>query len=140
MIDVLNEYFKERYKRWDIIIPIEDIKNKSSGYISKSGWLIQYCFGVENEIEYFDFFSTHRMTGDNHVRIYENGETKSLPVFKIGYLVDCADPEPIKSQKLKEQGKEAVDKYNKEVAELLLNKGFNKFTINMTLNAGLIEE
>jgi len=131
--------FENYFEDWEIELPIDDMKERKSGFIKKGGWLIQYCFGKENDLEYMDYYSTHRMTSDDHVRIYENGEKKSLETFRSGYLTDTPEPEPIKSQKLKEFGKEAFEKYNKEVAEILINKGFNKFTINMTLNAGLVD-
>jgi len=52
------------------------------------------------------------------------------------YLSDCPDPEPIRSQKLKKHGKEAYEAHNKMVAQLLIDKGFDKFTIDMALRAG----
>jgi len=137
-MEKIENIFNNCFKRWNITLPKDNIKKRLSGFISESGWLIQYCFGKEDNKEYLDFYSSHRMTGDDHIRIYENGEKKDLPTFKIGYLVDCPDPEPLRSLRLKEHGKEAVEEYNKKVADLLIQKGFNKFTINMTLNAGIL--
>ena len=136
IVNIFNNYFR----RWNITLPENNIKERLSGFISESGWLIQYCFGKEDDKEYLDFYSSHRMTDDDHIRIYENGEKKDLPTFKIGYLVDCLDQEPIRSQRLIEHGKEAVEEHNKKVTDLLIQKGFNKFTINMTLNAGILDE
>ena len=135
----IKKIFNNHFKNWDIQFPENDMNDRKNGFINKAGWLIQYCFGKENGIEYLDYYSSHRMTDDDHIRIYENGETKTLETFRISYLTDTPEPEPIKSQRLKEFGKEAFEKHNKEVAEILVNKGFNKFTINMTLNAGLAD-
>jgi len=135
----IKKSFSKYFENWSIEISQNDINERKNGYINKSGWLIQYCFGNENDIEYLDYYASHRMTNDRHIRIYENGEIKNLPTLRESYLVDTPEPEPIKSQKLKENGKEAFEKYNKEVSEMLINKGFNKFTINMTLNAGLVD-
>jgi hypothetical protein len=139
-MDKIIEYFNKNFINWGIELPQNDIIERMNGFINKKGWLIQYCFGIEDGLEYLDYYSSHRMTSDEHIRIYENGKTKTLEYFWISYLTDCTDPEPIKSQKLKERGKEAFEKHNKEVAEILIKKGFNKFTINMTLNAGLVDE
>jgi hypothetical protein len=138
-MDLIKNIFDNYFSNWNIKLSKETMEKRLNGFIKDSGWLIQYCFGIENDIEYLDFYATHRMTGDDHIRIYENGNTKNLPVFKIGYLVDCPDPEPIRSKKLKEEGKEAFEKYNKEIAEMLIKKGFNKFTINMSLNSGIVK-
>ena len=94
-----------------IMIPKSDLINRSSGFIEKRGWLIQYCFGQENGLEYMDCYDSHRMTSDGHVRIYENGEIKELPTLSHG----------------------------EDVTELLFQKGFTKFSINMAMQSGLLK-
>ena len=125
---LIKKTFDEYFSNWKIELPNENLNKRLNGYIQQSGWLIQYCFGTENSIEYLDFYASHRMTNDRHVRIYENGEIIYLPAFWESYTVGS-----------KERGKEAFEKNSMEVTKLLLEKGFDKFTINMVLQSGMLE-
>jgi len=130
---ILKKQFDNQFIHWNIELPENDLQNRKSGFIKKSGWTIQYCFGKENDMEYLDYYATHRMTNDRHIRIYQNGEEKELPALLEGYLSDTPEPEPQKTELLKKYGKEAFQKHNSEVKKLLLEKGFDKFSINMIL-------
>ena len=131
-MDKIENIFEKTFSNWNIKFP----ENNENGYIANKGWLIQYCFGEENGRKYFDYYATHRMTGDDHNRIYEDGQTDELPVYWSSYLTDTPEPEPIRSERLKKYEKEAFEEHNKSVTEMLINKGFTKFTINMIINAG----
>ena len=127
----IKNIFEYEFKNWNITLPKENFDKREQGYIQQSGWLIQYCFGIEDGKEYMDYYSSHRMTDDNHVRLYDTGEKKGLSTFKIGHQVDPNDPEKTKLYK-----KEYFE-YNRKVAQELIDKGFSRFTINMTLQTGM---
>ena len=112
---LIKDFFDEYFSNWEIKFPHENLNERLSGYINHHGWLIQYCFGVENGIEYMDFYACHRMTADRHIRIYENGEMIDLPAYRM-----YDDKE-----------------YNSNVTKLLIENGFDRFTINMELYAGI---
>ena len=127
----LKNVFEYEFKNWNIVLPKENIEKRKQGFIQQSGWLIQFCFGSENGREYMDYYSHNRMTDDDHMRIYEDGEKKDLINFKIGYLIDKDNPEQTKINE------NEYYEYNRLVSEELLKKGFGKFTMNMALKAGI---
>jgi len=110
----IKKVFDEYFSNWKIELPEKNLNERLNGYLNKSRWVIQYCFGIENGMEYLDFYATHRATSDRHVRIYENGKTVKLPRMRAFYTDDS-------------------EEYNKKVMKLLNDKGFYKFTINMAL-------
>jgi hypothetical protein len=128
-MEKIKAKFEEMFKDWEIKIPDENYKTKEAGYVQKDGWLIQYCFGKEDDKEYMDVFSEHRMTSPDHFRLYENGDKKDLPIYQTVYAVD-KDPEKT------EKNKKEYYEYNEKVAQQLIDKGFNRFTINSSIMAG----
>ncbi len=132
-MELIAYNFAKRFGPWDITLPDENLKNRRNGYIHNAGWLIQYCFGEDEHGEYLDYYATHRMTDDFHVRIYEDGEEKELPALE-GWFLTSEDPEEAKRLESEH------DERNRKVVDMLAAKGFDKFTINMFLNAGLDKE
>ena len=66
MMDLIAETFAKRFTHWKLTLPEENLKNRSSGHIQNSGWLIQYCFGIDETGEYLDYYAAHRMTDDSY--------------------------------------------------------------------------
>ena len=130
---LIADTFANRFAHWKITLPKKDLKDRRGGYIQNSGWLIQYCFGKDETGEYMDYYAAHRMTDDSHVRIYEDGREESLPALS-SYLLLSDDP--VEAKRLKDE----YEKHNQEVVKMLNEKGFNKFTINMFLHAGMDKE
>ena len=126
----IADTFNKRFAHWKIKLPEEDLKNGKSGYIQQAGWLIQYCFEEDKNGEYMDYYAAHRMTDDSHLRIYADGREKALPTLNGRVL--CSE-DPVEAKRLEEEH----DARNREVVEMLVEKGFTKFTINMCLSAGL---
>jgi len=73
------------------------------------------------------------MTDDSHVRIYEDGRKESLPAL---YTFLLLSDDPIKAKQLKDE----YEEHNHQVVKMLNEKGFDKFTINMLLHAGMDKE
>ena len=113
----IETQFNRDFAHWDIVLPPDDIINKRSGKICKRGWIIRYLFGSNQNGEYLDYYASHRMTNDRHVRIYANGESEQLPAIS-GSRASSQDP-----QKDKELEQEFYEK-NRRVAEMLSQKGF----------------
>lgn len=130
---IFTDTFAKHFANWKINLPEEDLKNRNNGYIQNAGWLIQYCFGKDENGEYLDYYAAHRMTGDSHVRIHVDGKEESLPSLSSMYPIS---DDPIEAKKLKDEH----DEHNRKVVEMLNEKGFNKFTINMFLSAGMDEK
>lgn len=70
--------FNESFETWEIELPKEAVENQQRGKIVKSGWTIWYLFGRDEAGDYLDYYASHRMTNDRHVRLYANGSSKGL--------------------------------------------------------------
>ena len=72
--------FKERFINFTISLPDQDIQNRSAGTISKCSWMIKYRFGIDESREWCEYYANTRfVSGDEYVRIYEDGEVIHLP-------------------------------------------------------------
>jgi len=128
-MDNIKQEFEKIYRNWDIVLPEDDYRNKKNGFIQKKGWLIQYCFGQEGDNNYMDIYAEHRMTSPSHTRFYESGEIKELSHYKTSYTIDD-DP------KITQKNKMELEEHNRKIAQELIEKGFNRFTINGAILAG----
>ena len=133
MTEMIADTFAKRFAHWKIRIPEENLKNRRGGYIQEGGWLIQYCFGNDGNGEYLDYYAAHRMTDDSHVRIYEDGTEESLPALSSMRIVS---KDPVEDKRLEDE----YELHNANVTKMLIAKGFDKFTVNMYLHAGLDKE
>jgi len=133
ILEAMQDIFSKHFAHWQITLPEENVRKKERGYIQKAGWLIQFCFGKDEKGEYLDYYAAHRMTDDRHVRIYENGKEIDLPAL-MSFRRVSENPE--EDQKLEEE----YFRHNRETARMLIDKGFDKFSVNMFLHAGLDEE
>jgi len=84
----IKEIFEKSFSNWNIKLSNDILKNKKRGIIHCSGWIIKYCFGVENDLNYMDIYSDHRMTDPSQRRIYENGTIKNLLNRRISIELD----------------------------------------------------
>ena len=129
----IADTFAKHFAHWKITLPEEDLKDRRSGYIQEAGWLIQYCFGKDETGEYLDYYAAHRMTDDSHVRIYVDGSEESLPEL---WSIRLISKDPVEEKRLKDE----YDEHNRVVVKMMVEKGFDKFTINMFLHAGMDKE
>jgi len=129
LADSVATRFAEAFRRWRIELPAADVVARRAGFIAEQGWLIQYCFGRDEVGEYLDYYAAHRMTNDSHERIYETGEVVGLPALYDMRL--CSD-DPDEDRRLEQE----YMRHNREVAQTLFEKGFDRFTMNMALHAG----
>jgi hypothetical protein len=92
--------FAEEFAMSDIYLAEDDVVNRRRGKIDKGGWEISYLFGSDEKGEYLDYYASHRMTNDRHVRIYADGRREDLPA-----LVDFrrASRDPREDERLKEE-------------------------------------
>ena len=122
--------FAETFAEWDIALPAGNVARRERGTLFRDGWTIQYCFGSDSRGEFLDYYASHRMTDDSHVRLYANGDAVTLPSIVSMYIVP---PDPAAA-------KEAQSAYlarNREIAALMAAKGF-ALDINATLRSGLV--
>ncbi len=113
----IESQFNQRFSHWEIRLSPEDIELRRRGKIVQKGWAIWYLFGSDERGEFLDFYASHRMTNDDHVQIYADGQTESLPPIAEFRL--C-------SQDPKEDARLQAEYFaeNQRVSRLLEEKGF----------------
>ena len=119
--------FAEYFRHSKLTLPKSVRKRRKAGCIARKGWLIQYCFGKDERGEYLDFYSSHRMPGDDHRRLREDGRQEELPAMSTMIFFDPAVPGD------EERARKASYAANQAIAKLLFEKGFTRFTLNMFL-------
>ena len=126
----IAQAFRADFANWGLEIPPEALVTCEPGFIHAAGWLIQFTFGRDSRGEYLDYYASHRMTDDSHVRLYETGRRQRL-VSLAGIYVTSSDPGEARRLEA------AYLRRNRRIARKLAAKGFNKFSINMLLHADL---
>ena len=116
-LDTIKSEFAKHFSTWNIVLPEEAVANRRRGKICEEGWAIWYLFGSDEIGEYLDYYAAHRMTNDDHVRIYEDGQCLGLPAIP-GMRPYSEDPE--KDAHLEKEYREEV----RQIDELLEAKGF----------------
>lgn len=129
-MDRIARAFRADFAHWGIEIPPASLASREPGFIQAAGWLIQFTFGRDSRGEYLDYYASHRMTDDSHVRLYAAGRRQYLASL-ASFFVTSLDPTEAKRLKA------AYLRRNRRIARRLAAKGFDKFTINMLLHAGL---
>jgi hypothetical protein len=130
-LNQIAQAFKTDFAHWGLELSLELLKARQAGFIQAEGWLIQFTFGIDRRGEYLDYYACHRMTIDSHVRLYESGRRQNLATLS-DFLIQSPDPVEAKRRET------AYYRRNGRVARQLAAKGFDKFTINMALEAGLV--
>jgi hypothetical protein len=116
-MEKIEKRFNDEFSPWDIRLPEEDVTNRWRGKIIEAGWAIWYLFGSDERGEYVDYYASHRMTTDQHARIYANGNEEHLPVIESMRIVS-RDP--------KEDARFEAEYFarNQRVSRMLEEKGF----------------
>lgn len=73
--------FNQRFAKWSIALPKDAVTQRTRGRIDNSGWTIWFLFGIDESGEYLDYYSSHRMVDDEHVRIRTDGSEETLPTI-----------------------------------------------------------
>ena len=113
----IESRFNAAFANWSIRLPPSDLAARRRGKINQAGWAIWYLFGSDDDGEYLDYYSSHRMTNDSHIRIHADGREEGLPVL---FGMRMASPDPVEDARLEEA-------YRAEclrVDRLLRDKGF----------------
>ncbi len=113
----IESQFKQSFLPWGIELPREAVEAGQRGIIVEAGWTIWYLFGSDDSGEYLDYYSSHRMTNDSHVRIYEDGRVEGLESL---WEMRETSEDPDEDARLENEFWE----HNERVAKLLEAKGF----------------
>lgn len=109
--------FNGYFEALGIKLPKEAAENQQQGKIVKSGWTIWYLFGRDEAGDYLDYYASHRMTNDRHVRLYADGSSKALNAY---FSMRRVSEDPEEDKRLENEFWE----YNERVSRELESKGF----------------
>ena len=113
----IEAQFNESFRYWHIRLPREAIKARQRGKIVQAGWTIWFLFGADASGEYLDYYSSHRMTNDSHVRLYDDGRVEGLESL---WDMHSTSDDPDEAARLEDEFWD----HNERVARLLEEKGF----------------
>lgn len=113
----IESQFNAAFANWGIRLPPDHLAARRRGKINQAGWAIWYLFGSDDDGEYLDYYSSHRMTNDSHIRIHADGREESLPSH-FGMRLCSSDP--VEDARLKEEYRAECIR----VDQLLREKGF----------------
>lgn len=119
-MEKIKEQFAQYFSNWNIRLPDDDVQARRSGTIGQAGWSIRYLFGREGDIEYLDFYASHRMTNDRHVRIHADGQEEDLETPQ-DFMVYPKDADETQRARIQEE----YYAHNRAVYERLREKGFS---------------
>ena len=117
-MEEIEKAFNQEFANFDIRLPTGAIAARQGGRIVREGWTIWYLFGSDGEAEYLDYYASHRMTNDRHVRLYADGRHELLETMQEFYKVDPEDPQKTA------QAEADLIAHNKAVRRMLDEKGF----------------
>jgi hypothetical protein len=116
-VHTLISRFDEQFSSWGIVFPSDDSSVPERGKIIERGWTVWFAFIETDDDICLDYYCSHRMTDDCHVRLHADGCTENLPAIS-SIRLSSKDPEEDKQL----AAKFAAD--NREAARLLAEKGF----------------
>ena len=117
----LRQRFNDVFAQWDIELPMRALSPGKIWFIVQRGWTIWTRFDIDpgDGRQRLDYYAMHRMTNDQHVRFYADGEVEVLQAIRSEYVYsENATAEERKTVKKKFYA------YNQAVARQLDEKGF----------------
>jgi hypothetical protein len=118
-MNTIAAIFAKQFSRWGITLPGEGGIVQCQGVIHQQGWTIYFRCGVDEAGDTLDYYATHRMTNDRHVRIHEDGRVEMLDAI-LDAVVYSEDSTPEQRRQIEEE----YYAHNQRVAAELRAKGF----------------
>lgn len=117
-LDAVISSFNEGFAQWGITFPTgESFEPGRVGVISMRGWTIKFLIDHDENGWYIDYYATHRMTNDQHKRLYANCNAKTLPAIET---LRPASDDPEMDHRMQA----AFDAKQQETMRMLNEKGF----------------
>jgi hypothetical protein len=130
--ELIVEAFNGYFATFDIGIEAGDVTIGARREIRGRGWLIRYRVDADDAgAPSLEFYATHRMTDDTHVRIWADGHTEALEAIREAYVFDAKVPGS------KEAAEEEYLRANRRIADHLKGIGlYPEGDINAFLRTG----
>ncbi len=113
----LEETFDHRFHTFpETRLPGEHVREGRKGSLPYGSGRLYYVFGEEDGREYLEFYAYHRL-GDDHAKIYEDGEHVDLPELCSMYGYDPKVPGD------EERKRAEMEREYRETLEDLIAKG-----------------
>ena len=91
---VIERLFAERFAHWEFRLPSEAVSGRQPGRIMERGWHVAWIWGEDDGEQYLEVFCQHRMTTDDHFRIWASERVDRLPApTSMQLLAPDATPE-----------------------------------------------
>jgi hypothetical protein len=138
--DVLVSKLVEMHPGWGLAIesPPAGVRGGCARQRGGSG-LVRYVFGEDDRGRFLEFYSFHRIWGDLHSRIYEDGTVEGMDVLETATV---ATGDPDEDKRLVEAQNERNRRLLKELDDAGLLSGGPvpvSFTMNAALTTGLLD-
>jgi hypothetical protein len=89
---LLATAFADYFANWSIKLPAGAEAAGARGLIHKAGWTIRYRFDTDASNPYLEFYATHRMTDDRHIKVSARGDIEHLEAIQGMILYDPKEP------------------------------------------------
>lgn len=137
--DVLVQKLVEMHPGWDIAVERPPTGRRGSARQRGGSGVVRWVFGEGERGTFLEFYSFHRVSGDLHGRIYEDGTVEGLDVLETALPIS-GDPDE-DSRRL-----EALNRRNRRLLRQLDDAGLLadgpvpvSFEINAALATGLLD-
>jgi hypothetical protein len=130
--DRIAETFNRHFADFDIRIEADDVVFGRRGEIRAQGWRITFRIDTDDAgAPSLEFYATHRMTSDRHMRIWGDGHEDELDAIYESYGYDSKVPGA------EEAAREEYLRHNRMVTEQLVEAGlYPDGDINAYLRTG----
>lgn len=110
-LEKIQGIFSEHFVRQNIHLPEENLRERKKGSLPYGSGRIFFIFGEENGREYLEYYAHHRIGGDSHTRIYDDGTEESLNELVSSYAYNPAVPgdKEIKEAQMKKEYQETLE-------------------------------
>jgi hypothetical protein len=110
--------FNDYFRNFDIRIVPDDVILGERRSLSQGGWRVAFRIDPDDSgAPVLEFYATHRMTNDRHVRIWADGVSEDLDAIDESFVFDPNQPGS------EEESRRRYEEHNQNVARELRARG-----------------
>jgi hypothetical protein len=110
--------FNDHFRNFGIRIEPRDVVPGERRSLSHRGWRVSFRIDPDDSgAPALEFYATHRMTSDRHVRIWADGQSQQLEAIDEFYVFDPKQPGS------EEASRRRYEEHNRKVAQELRERG-----------------